>query len=37
VKLVVDMKISLYRIVDCAALRDSGEPRLFDPAEVYRS
>jgi len=30
-------KSCFYRIVDGAALRDSGEPRLFDPAEVYRS
>jgi len=28
-------KSCFYRIVDGAALRDSGEPRLFDPAEVY--
>lgn len=30
-------KSCFYRIVDGVALRDSGEPRLFDPAEVYRS
>jgi phosphoribosyl-AMP cyclohydrolase len=25
-----------YRVLDNGALRDTGEPRLFDPAEVYR-
>ncbi len=30
-------KSCFYRIVDDAgALRDSGEPRLFDPTEVYK-
>lgn len=29
-------KSCFYRIVDDGGLRDSGEPRLFDPAEVYR-
>jgi len=30
-------KSCFYRIVEQGALRDSGEPRLFDPAEVYRA
>ena len=28
-------KSCFYRVVEDGALRDSGEPRLFDPAEVY--
>lgn len=30
-------KSCFYRIVKDGALRDSGEPRLFDPAEVYKA
>jgi len=30
-------KSCFYRIVENGALRDSGEPRLFDPAEVYKA
>ena len=30
-------KSCFYRIVEGGALRDSGEPRLFDPAEVYKA
>lgn len=30
-------KSCFYRILDGGALKDSGEPRLFDPAKVYRS
>ena len=30
-------KSCFYRIVDGDTLRDSGEPRLFDPAEVYKA
>ena len=30
-------KSCFYRIVEDGALKDSGEPRLFDPAEVYRA
>ncbi len=30
-------KSCFYRIVDGRELRDSGEPKLFDPAEVYKA
>jgi len=30
-------KSCFYRIIEDGALRDSGEPRLFDPAEVYKA
>lgn len=30
-------KSCFYRLLDNGALKDSGEPRLFDPAKVYRS
>jgi phosphoribosyl-AMP cyclohydrolase len=30
-------KSCFYRIVEDGALRDSGEPRLFDPAQVYKA
>ena len=30
-------KSCFYRVVEDGALRDSGEPRLFDPAEVYQA
>ena len=30
-------KSCFYRIVKDGALSDSGEPRLFDPAEVYKA
>lgn len=30
-------KSCFYRVLEGGALKDSGEPRLFDPAKVYRA